>query len=395
MIGKYPYYIPANNEVIGLGYHAASGLMLAAVGRIRPGVPSTLNAFCMEDYHKGTSPHLWGFPNYKMNTLQASFYDEQIRNIRSLNTSIKYSAGYFKYFFGDQHEMDLGRRDITLNRPYNSFQDFTIIHTFRPIVDDRCNRLFIIDNGVLNYGLNLRYNVQNPAIVVFQLPTGRCSKGPFPVLRRIEIPSYMWKEPIGFAYITLDYQKRGSCDDLFLYITNTFDTTITVYDYKRGTFWKFSDPSMRPVYAESLMTFGNDFQYINAIGIMDIVLGWPDKDGNRNAYYTPGTSLAQYVVSTKLLKNSKRASYNYNPEEFTLIGYRGCGTENFLQTIDLSTGVIFFAQMQSKKLLCWNIQYPYNPDTIGVLYESDALQFVSSINIDAEGYLCECVEGVG
>uniref|UniRef100_A0A1B0DIC1 Uncharacterized protein n=1 Tax=Phlebotomus papatasi TaxID=29031 RepID=A0A1B0DIC1_PHLPP len=74
LIGKYPYYIPAQNDVNGIQYHTQSGLMIAAVGRIRPGVPSTLNAFCVADYDKGTSPYLWGFPDYEKNTLKAEFY---------------------------------------------------------------------------------------------------------------------------------------------------------------------------------------------------------------------------------------------------------------------------------------------------------------------------------
>uniref|UniRef100_A0A1B0GNA1 NADH:ubiquinone oxidoreductase intermediate-associated protein 30 domain-containing protein n=1 Tax=Phlebotomus papatasi TaxID=29031 RepID=A0A1B0GNA1_PHLPP len=138
--------------------------------------------------------------------------------------------------------------------------------------------------------------------------------------------------------------------------------------------------------AESSLIFHPNIQYEVQLGITDVVLGWPDKADNRNAYYSPGSSTSEYVVSTKLLKNPRRA-YRNNSEEFNLIGFRGCDTQNFHQTIDPSTAVIFFGQMQSKKILCWNTKRHFNPDTIGVIYESDALQFVSEINMDAEGYL--------
>lgn len=383
-IGPYPYHIPSNNEVIGLGYHAKSGLMLTSVGRLRPGVPSTLNAFCVAHYEKGNSPHLWGFPNYEKNTLNASFYGEFSFDIRKLPTEDrKYSAGYYNHFFVGLNQTDPKGKNY---KDIRKLEEFSIINTYRPIIDNHCNRLFIIDTGVLRYGPSLIYDVQDPAIVVFDLPSNGCDRREFPLIRRVEIPKYLWNDPSGFSFITLDYSKRGSCEDLHLYIANLFDHSLTVYDYKRGSFWSFKDLSMRPILAESSLIFHPKIQYEVQLGITDVVLGWPDKADNRNAYYSPGSSTSEYVVSTKLLKNPRRA-YRNNSDEFNLIGFRGCDTQNFHQTIDPSTGVIFFGQMQSKKILCWNTQRHFNPDTIGVIYESDALQFVSEINVDAEGYL--------
>lgn len=384
-IGPYPYHIPSNNDVLGMGYHAQSGLMLTTVGRLRPGVPSTLNAFCVADYDKGTSPKLWGFPDYKRNTLKDYFYETTYRARELTKKHDTYSAGYYNHFYGEQHD---SQDDVRIANTNNYYYDFSIISVYHPIVDDRCNRLFILDTGVLYYGTTVTYNVKNPSITVYELPSNGCTNRQFPVIRRVEIPNHLWELSVGFVYIALDYQSRGSCDDLYLYITNCFDNSIIVFDYKRGDFWSFTDSSMKPIASDESMIFSKSFNYEFNLGIMNVALGWPfDKTGNRKAYYAPGASLGEYAVSTKLLKNSKKSPNKYNEEDFQFVGYRGCDSQNYRQYFDHITGVMFFAEMQSNKVRCWNTQQPLNPDTIGVVMESNALQYVSEIFVDAEGYL--------
>uniref|UniRef100_A0A1B0DQX8 Uncharacterized protein n=1 Tax=Phlebotomus papatasi TaxID=29031 RepID=A0A1B0DQX8_PHLPP len=369
LIGPYPYHIPINNNVLGIAYHAQSGLMVTSVARLRPGVPSAINAFCVADYDQGTSPYLWGFPDYEKNTLKEEFYAGGDQS-RKLNKQDKYSENYYNDY---------------QDKYYN---DFSIISSYHPIVDDRCNRLFALDTGALYYGPNGPiYYVQNPSLIVFELPPHGCDTRYFPLSRRVEFPNHLWEDPIGFLYIALDYQPKGSCDDLFLYITNVFDARVIVYDYKRGDFWYFADPSFRPYMAEAYMVFNKNFEYYFPIAVTNLALGWQDKDGDRNAYYGPEASFAEYVVSTKLLKNSKKAPYKYKPGEFELIGYRGCRSQTCRQFFDLSSGVLFFAEIQSNRVRCWNTQLPLNPDTIGVVMESDVLQYVSEIFVDPEGFL--------
>ncbi|XP_055678985.1 L-dopachrome tautomerase yellow-f-like [Lutzomyia longipalpis] len=386
LIGKYPYRLPYNNDVNGIEYHAQSGLMVTIVARIRPGVPSTLNAFCAADYDKGTSPHIWGFPNYQMNTLKASFYDS--RSGRNLKTFEEYSAGYFNFFFANRsNEEDIGRKGNLNSYAYNNYaKDFSIVNTYYPNVDNFCNRLYIVDTGTLYYSPNEIYYVQNPAVLVFSLPSNGCKSRQFPIVHRVEIPNHLWKNPVGFVFITPDYQPKGSCDDVFLYIANIFDNSLIVYDYKRGDFWSFTDPSMKPVLAESNVSFKDGVYYI-PLGISNVALGWPDKNGDRNAYFVPASSLAEYIVSTKVLKSSKSALYKDSSDAFTLIGYRGCNTETYKQVFDPTTGIISFGEMFSHKIRCWNTRLPLNPDTVGVVFESDKLLFVAEISVDSEEYL--------
>ncbi|GAB0094192.1 hypothetical protein DMENIID0001_094470 [Sergentomyia squamirostris] len=384
-IGRYPYYIPENVDPTGLAHHAPSEIMIITTGRIRVGVPTALNAFCTSDYKKGTSPRLWGFPDYKKNTLPASVYGDSVVGARALDTKpTNYSHGYYNFFFGDNRYDET--RKLNYKRPYYASEDFKIMAVYSPVIDSDCNRLYVVDTGTLQYTGVGTFRVQSPALIVFDLPSDGCIRRQFLVLRRLEIPSHLWKNPMGFIHLTIDQEPKGSCDDVFIYIPNIFDNTLVVCDYRKGEFWSFTDQSMLPVYAESYMVFRDYFHYSLPIGIMNIALGYPDKDGDRNAYYAPGASFGEYAVSTKLLKDSKR-SYKYNPDNFRTLGYRGCNTQTMYQLLDLSTGVMFFAEMQSRRVSCWNVNTPISADTVGVVFESEELHFVSDLTLDSEGHL--------
>ncbi|GAB0094202.1 Six-bladed beta-propeller, TolB-like [Sergentomyia squamirostris] len=381
-IGEYPYHTPNTNDILGLGYHAESGLMIATVSRLRSGVPSTLNAFCTTDYPKGSSPKLWGFPSYERNMIKESFYENTLDGSRSLDTAPRnYSAAYYDFFFKDESDV----RKLPSRKPYHPKEDYTIISTYHPAIDDRCSRLFILDTGLLHYSATVSYVVQDPAIIVFELPSNACKNRKFPVVRRVEIPSHLYTTAVGLLYITLDFQHKGTCNDLFLYITNLFDYTVIVYDYKLGKFSPkvFAAPTMKPILAESTFYF-KDYQLQIPAGITDVVLGWLDKEGNRNAYFAPLSSIGEYSVSTKTFKDFKEP---YNPKDFRIIGYRGCNSQTYIQVIDRSIGVIYFGEVNSKRVRCWNICKRLTSDNLGVVFESEKLHFISSMILDADGYL--------
>ncbi|XP_059612752.1 L-dopachrome tautomerase yellow-f-like [Phlebotomus argentipes] len=388
-IGPYKYNLPYNNDIIGIEYHHYSKLMFGIVVRLRPGVPSTLNAFCTTDYAKNSSPRYWGFPNYEVNQLKASYYGQTRDAGRQLEQKhSNYSAGYFNYFFGgSRHSLQYGTQKH-YKKTYNSVDGFNIVSSHHLIVDNRCNRLYALDSGTLHYSATEIYTVQLPAILVFDLPLNGCQTRNFPVIRRVEIPGYLFNNPVGYNFLSLDQQPKGTCDDVYVYASNAFDNRVLVYDYKKNSFWNVEHTLMKPFIAESYMLFREDYNYQLPLGVVNIALGWPDKNGDRPAFFTPGSSQAQYVFSSKYLKNPKSFSYKHGFKDYiTLLGYRGCGSQAYREVFDESTGVMFFAEMQSNKLTCWNTALPISPDTVGVVFESEALQFISGLLIDPTGYL--------
>ncbi|GAB0090607.1 hypothetical protein DMENIID0001_053460 [Sergentomyia squamirostris] len=87
IIPEEPYYAKGNTNVQGISYHAPTGLFIVTVARVKKGVPSTVNAFCADNYEKGSNtPKVWGFPSYEMNEIKAEYFDmAKRRSVRSKN----------------------------------------------------------------------------------------------------------------------------------------------------------------------------------------------------------------------------------------------------------------------------------------------------------------------
>ncbi|GAB0094199.1 hypothetical protein DMENIID0001_094540 [Sergentomyia squamirostris] len=337
-IGKYSYYIPENNALMGLTHHSPSGLTIVTVPRVKPGIPSTLNAYCTSDYKFGSSPCPWGFPSYDRNTLKSHYYD-------SKNT-----------------------------------KDDCIISVFSPYIHQECHRLYALDTGVLEYGPKGYYHVQNPAILVYQLSTDCCKTRKFPLVKRLEIPSSVYKNPAGFMHIFADPKAYGKCDDVIVYLPNAYDNCLVVCDLKSGKFWTVSDPSMAPVQAESKIVFNGDY-YKFPLGLS---ISAKQGTSNSHVYYTPLASFGTYSVSKNQLWNPSSV---YNSSSFNLLGYRGCHSQSFFQNINADTNVMFIQQMAANELRCWNLNHRLSSDTVGVVFRGDDEALVSDITIDSEGYI--------
>ncbi|GAB0088340.1 hypothetical protein DMENIID0001_027430 [Sergentomyia squamirostris] len=406
-VGLYKYYIPEENQVSAVAFHPASGLMIVNVERIRPGVPSTLNAFCVNEYTVGSSPKIWGFPNYEVNALKSSDYYQvesfrYERESRHHKKSNKYGQSY--NFHGSPN-FNVGHHNLyhSYQKPYYiskpSPSDTTkkphfdlkrIVSTYTTTISEKCNRAYTIDVGalILDYTVNSTKVIQKPAILVFDLQPDCCETCNFPLVRRSTFPVHIANNiPFGILWFTLDYQS-DDCDDLFMYITNPYANTIIVYDYKRDDYWYFNHPSFAPVIAESHLVFDNNLFYDFPVRVVDVALGYADRYGDRTAYYFPGTSTAQFAVSTSVLKDKSNASTNYHSDDFNIMGYRGCDSQTVKMAVDYTFGVVFYLEMQSNRVRCWNMKKPLNPDNIGVVYESpEKLLYGISIFVDSRGYL--------
>lgn len=368
---------------MGMGYHPASGLMLVAVGRLRPGTPATAAAFCAKKYKSGSSPKLWAFPDYETNALRDSdFYNKLNRRKRKPSNSQNNSDIEGRHY--DQQK-------LTYQKPVTTFltnsEKFRIISVYQMNVDEKCHRVFFVDVGVLNYFLNVTNVIQKPALLVYDLPPDGCESRKFRLIRRVEIPDRVASHnPFGILYTTIDYQSEN-CDDLYLYIMN-FDSYLIVYDYKRNDFWHFTNhPTFQPITAESFFVYEKTLHYQLLEGLMSVALGYPDRNGDRTAYYLTGASTAQFAVSTRILKDKRKSPTHYNLDDFRIVGYRGCLSNAGKMAVDYTYGVIFYAERQSNRIRCWNMNKPLNPDNLGVVFESDKIQYPLTIFKDSRGYI--------
>ncbi|XP_055680090.1 L-dopachrome tautomerase yellow-f2-like [Lutzomyia longipalpis] len=415
-VGPYPYYIPENVDVTSAGgYHPASGLFLTITARFRPGIPTSFGAFCVHEYkYLGSSPKIWGFPNYEMNAFrpedfaggsleenQGSKTKNNAEELRILENPLNATKNKDEdeerkgYKNKNQDHGSYGNNPVVQipiyskpTYPVAQTKDNTrIISVFYTIIDEKCNRALFMDNGQVVYYRNTTYRIQKPAILVVDLPIDGCETRNFPIFRRSEIPRRIaQKGPDGYMAPAIDYQS-DSCDDFFLYIPNGFYNFFLVYDYKRDEFWAFDHESFLPVVAESFFVFRKTFHYDLPIGAFAVSLGFPDKYGDRLAYYTQMAGTAQFSVSTRVLKNRRKSPENYSKYDFRIMGYRGSGHQAMRTAIDYTYGVMFYSEVQSTQIRCWNIHKPLIPDNIVVVFQSKKVQMGIYIAVDSLGYL--------
>ncbi|XP_055680106.1 L-dopachrome tautomerase yellow-f-like [Lutzomyia longipalpis] len=382
-VGPYPYYIPENNNINDVGYHAASGLVLVTILRVRPGVPITVGAFCAKNYEFGSSPKIWGFPNYGLNTLQDSdfvkgplekYKGDNIPNpIRQDHNQVHHIPTYYKpTIFPNSEQSNLDR----------------IISVVYITIDDKCNRVFFMDNGQFNYFRNTTYFVRKPTLVAIDLPMNGCETKDFLTIRRSEFSNRIAAYGSdGFVSPVIDYYPSGKCDEPFVYIPNAFFSNLFVYDYKKDDFWVFEHKTFLPVISESYFIFDKTIKYQAEFGIYALALGFADKYGNRDVYYAPMASTAQYSVSTKILKDRRKFPMNFHYDDFHIMGYKGDHHQVVSMAVDYKYGILFFGEVQSQQIRCWNMNKPLNPDNIGVIFESEKLLVGFEVMIDSEGYL--------
>ncbi|KAJ9577613.1 hypothetical protein L9F63_005800 [Diploptera punctata] len=118
---------------------------------------------------------------------------------------------------------------------------------------DRCDRLWVLDSGVITTLDNFTPACP-PKILVFDLKTDR-------LVRNIVLPKDVVRPNTLLTNLVIDYEivggSRGdtyfgvpipqeSCDDAFLYMTDTANAGIVVYDIRNDQSWRVFHPSMLP-----------------------------------------------------------------------------------------------------------------------------------------------------
>ncbi|XP_059610189.1 L-dopachrome tautomerase yellow-f-like [Phlebotomus argentipes] len=326
-IAGQDYYIQKNNVPTGFSRHTQSKRIFITIPRRNPGISSSVN-FVYEDECLNGSPKLRPYPDYVTNELEA---------------------------------------DLTPNPA-------RIISVYRPTVDV-CNRLWFVDTGILEYPPGNRTVVQNPSIWIFDLRQNR-------IFRRFTIPDGIYGvEGVGLISLTVDTHAYN-CDDAHAYMPNLELKNLLVYSLRRNDIWSFSHPFMQPDTAN--MNYELDgLKFGFPDGIFSVALS-PDIN-TRVAYFHPLASLQEFSVPSKVLRNKQLSPNKYAPGDFTELGVRGQKSQSAIHDVD-QRGVLYYTEIQTNSLKCWNTATPVKPENIGTVYESaETMMYPNDLEIDSIG----------
>ncbi|XP_055679892.1 L-dopachrome tautomerase yellow-f2-like [Lutzomyia longipalpis] len=321
------YYIAKNNIPTGFSKHFQSRRIFVTVPRRTPGIPSTVN-FVFEDECRNGSPSLRPYPDYVTNELENDLAENPAR----------------------------------------------IISVYRPVVDV-CNRLWFVDTGILEYPQGNRTVVQNPAIWIFDLRRNR-------VIRRFTIPDGLYGvEGVGLISMTVD-TNAYNCDDAHAYMPNLELRNLLVYSLRRNDIWTFTHPFMQPDMANANYVLdGLKFGFPD--GIFSVALS-PNVN-NRIAFFHPLASLQEFSVPTRVLKDKSLSPDKYAPGDFKDLGVRGRQAQSATHDID-QRGVLYYTEIQTNSIKCWNTQTALKPENVGTVYEdAETLTYPNDLEIDPVG----------
>ncbi|KAG4067883.1 hypothetical protein HA402_010569 [Bradysia odoriphaga] len=322
---NFPWDFPANDleyynpeNVVATGIAVGHDRLFLATPRLFSGVPATISTIPRNNI--GDSPILEAYPNWQY-----------------------HSAG---------------------KKEYNC-SEIGLVSVYRMRIDS-CNRLWALDAGVSRSLEDFEVTCP-PKILVIDLNTDQ-------VVRRIDFPREVIRGETLYTNMVIDEttsRPENHCDDVYIYITDTVEPAIVVYDSGRDLTWRLSHPAMYPDpnFAQSSI-LGHRFT------LMDGIVGMAFDANAGIVYFQPLATDRLFSITTAALRAGPLPFGVELPVK--LVGKKssqGIGLE--VSPID---GSIFFSPMTETAVAKWN---PSTNHQRVLAYDADQFQFVADMRIQA------------
>lgn len=191
-------------------------------------------------------------------------------------------------------------------RPYPSWDwhanpealnpDCTRLMSVYRIWIDECERLWVLDSGIVNATIQIN-QVCPPKILVFDLRTDQ-------PLFSYEFPSDQVKEDSLHSNLVVDV-RNGRCQDAHAYITDVWRFGITVFSLAKGRSWRTTNHFYFPnPEAAEFSLNGLNFQWTD--GVFGMSLSPLNELQDRLLFFHPMSSFAvSFLVKVCFLSNEK------------------------------------------------------------------------------------------
>lgn len=255
--------------------------------------------------------------------------------------------------------------DDEIKRPYN----FISVH--RPYFDS-CGRLWFIDSGSLEYSEKPVF-YKKPTLWAFEVRRDKSGE-----LESRPYLKYELKDSSYDGLRSLVVDIHGNCDFYHVYMPNQVDNQIVVYSSRRNSHWFFDHAVLKPVTTEEPLL--KDGQ-----GVSSLALGQRDRAGFRDVFVTIQSSLAQYKVSSRLLRDSSSSPDDFHFLRFEVLGYKPTGEYSTASAFDYKTNTLFLSTFPETTFNCWNTRKFLNPDSVGKLFTNPLPLNGKDVQVDREG----------
>ncbi|XP_026752252.1 protein yellow-like [Galleria mellonella] len=285
------------------------------IPRLRAGVPATM-AWVPRSLPPGVSPVLQAYPDWSWHTA--------------------------------------GRGDINCTG---------LVSVYR-IRADRCNRLWVLDAGVITSIDDFR-RVCPPKILIFDMATDR-------LVRSVYFPRELLRPASLLTNIVLDDTRTPSsrlsnCDNIFAYITDTVAPAIIVYDGHRDNAWRVTHASMYPDPDLGEYDIGGE-----RFTLMDGIVGLGHSPTQGLLYYQPLATDRLFSVSTAVLAAGPPAEGTDLP--VNLVGRKS--SQGLGLAVDPRDDTIIFSPITETAIAAWN---PLTNSHKLLAMDAEKLQFCAEV----------------
>lgn len=140
--------------------------------------------------------------------------------------------------------------------PYNP-DCAKLISVYRTTIDTQCNRLWVIDSGIVNATVQLS-QICPPKIIAFDLTSDQ-------VVVRYELPSSQVKQESLHSNIAVDVPK-GNCGAAHAFVTDVWRFGIVVYSLAKHRSWRVTNYNFSPnPVASDFNIYGLNFQWLDGV----------------------------------------------------------------------------------------------------------------------------------
>ncbi|KAL1138491.1 hypothetical protein AAG570_008554 [Ranatra chinensis] len=309
-----------------LGIEVWNDKVFITVPRWRPGVPSSLNWVPINGEE---SPKLRPYPDWKFNEVQGN---------------------------GTQK----------------------VVNTFR-VRADVCDRLWVIDCGLVDI-LGQAKPIWSTKLLVFDLKSDT-------LIRSYTLKESDTRPKSFFANVVVDVTP-DDCENAHAYLPDLGSNALVVYSWAENDSWRVKHHYFHfdPLFGDFNIG-GVNFQWTD--GIFGVALSPVLADGYRKLYFHPLSSINEFVVSTKIVKNKTIASDSYHA--YKLLGNRGADSQATASFLDESSGVVFYTQVNKNAVGCWNsYAFPdnYSPLTNAIVAaDNETMVFPNDLKVDRNSNL--------
>ncbi|KAL1130528.1 hypothetical protein AAG570_011774 [Ranatra chinensis] len=241
-----------------------------------------------------------------------------------------------------------------------------LVSVFR-IRADRCNRLWVLDSGVLDSLVTFTIACP-PRLLVFDMATDR-------LVRSITLPQEVLRRNTLLTNLVIDEPEDGlnrspsleSCDSAFVYMSDSTNPGLIVYDSKRDAAWRLSHPQMFPD-----PDFGTYRVAGESFTLMDGIIGLTLSGAGvhpKRLFFQPFASDRLLSVETSVLQRGPNPGDD-SELPVALVGYKSSQAAGL--AVDPRDGAVVFSPVSETAIASW---IPGSPNHRVVAYNPELLQF--------------------